>query len=444
MKKKKKYILSSEAANLTVFPDHICMDPAYPETTPHRKRKADDEENSRKSDHKKTKSTYTPRTQATKQLRRKTPSRTVANRTTMSEQKDKTDKSSERPVMMNELKDCLSDWTGRLSDSLTKKLTTGLSRDFSEAVSVVANSVAKNSKQIDELTLSIKRIENDAAGSNSKLEQKIDRLESVFLASKRASCGENSPSANAPPVLDLMQVDLKVRERNMNESEKYSTSRKSIRLWPVRGVSDDDIRVSTLNFIRQKLEITPELMEDSRIVRVRRSRPPRQSRVKFEVLVTFDDKFTRDMISAHGKNLADFIDASGYPTAGIRLDYPAHLGASFRTLDWYGKEMRDRHGKGTRRNIKFDDDEESLYLDICLPDEEYWHRITPEVARRFKQQVEQERTSRSRKFLECSIRQGPSSGTIPPVPSTSRNIFTKTPSVSLMDEDGYISPERRK
>ena len=411
------------------------------EVTPQRKRKATGEDNlpRRAETNKKTRSTFTPKTQAGRPLKRTTPAR--SGKTTMNDIHDKAETPQPRPVLMNELKDCLGEWTGKLSDSLTKTLTAGLTRDFTKAVSVVAESVAKNTKNIDELQGAVKRIERDATNSNSKLEKKIDRLESVFLASRRS--GECSPTpSDVPPCLDIMQVDLKVREQNIDKSEKYATSRRSIRLWPVRGNSEAEIRSETIRFIRGKLKIDEEILDDELVVRVRRSRPPRQSRVKFEVLVTLEDKFARDIISAGGKNLADYIDTEGFPTAGVRLDYPAHLGSSFRTLDWYGKEMRDKHGRGTRRNIKFDDDEESLYLDVCLPGEEYWHRITPEAAKRYKDELELIKTSNSRKSLE-----GPSrprvAGGFPSSRKFTEGSVRDDPN-NARTQDGYRSPEKRR
>ena len=98
----------------------------------------------------------------------------------------------------------------------------------------------------------------------------------------------------------------------------------------------------------------------------------------------------------HGKNLAPYKDERGFPTAGTRFDYLAHLGNDFRLLDWYGWEMKKRHGGGTRRNFRFDDEEESIYLDVCLPEEDYWHRVHPSAARKFKSEVDSERMESSR------------------------------------------------
>lgn len=138
----------------------------------------------------------------------------------------------------------------------------------------------------------------------------------------------------------------------------------------------------------------------------------------------------------HGKNLADYVDSKGQPTAGTWLDYPSHLGAAFRTLDWYGKEMRERHGKGTRRNIKFDDDEETMYIDVCLPNEDYWHRVSIEEAKRHKSERDEERISSSRRSLEGPR---PSLSSVSSVGSPTRG-----PSPRDRLNSDYQSPERRR
>ena len=158
----------------------------------------------------------------------------------------------------------------------------------------------------------------------------------------------------------------------------------------MRGESDEEIRESALRFIREKMQVDRAELPDEHIFRVRRSKPPRRSRVKWEAIVTFEDRYARDTVAANGRNLADYMDDQGFPTAGTRIDYPSHLGVTFRTLDWYGKEMRKRHSRGTRRNMRFDDDEETLCLDVCLPGDEHRHRVSHDEARRFKVEIDQE------------------------------------------------------
>ena len=66
----------------------------------------------------------------------------------------------------------------------------------------------------------------------------------------------------------------------------------------------------------------------------------------------------------------------------MKLDYPDFLGGIFRDLEWYGAFLRREHGPGTRRNIRFDEENVSLYMDILLPGEnKNWLRVSPKMAR---------------------------------------------------------------
>ena len=127
-------------------------------------------------------------------------------------------------------------------------------------------------------------------------------------------------------------------------ADKYSFARRSLRLWPVDGGNDLDIRREALRFIHEKLRVPEYACNDSKVVRVRRTRQPRRrnTNVNNKVLITFDDRHTRDDVASHGRNLADYVDASRTSTAGMRMNYPDHLSEDFRVLEWYGAEMSRR------------------------------------------------------------------------------------------------------
>ena len=139
---------------------------------------------------------------------------------------------------------------------------------------------------------------------------------------------------------------------------------------------------------------------DVDLVRVRRAKQTRKSAVQYEVAVVFIDKHVRDLVASHRRNLAVFTDEKGLPTAGLRLEYPSVLGKVFRDLDWYGREMRSKHSKGTRRNIKFDDTEETMYIYIRLPNETFWHRISHQEAACYRDKIIVERARQSWISLE--------------------------------------------
>ena len=133
---------------------------------------------------------------------------------------------------------------------------------------------------------------------------------------------------------------------------------------------------------------------------MRKTKQARNASIKNEVAVVFLDKHVRDVVASHGKNLSSYTDSNGLPTAGMRLEYPSYLGRIFRDLDWYGREMRRRHGPGTKRNIKFQDDENTMYIDVCLPAGDHWHRIPHEEAKKYRDKIMAERAKEARLSLE--------------------------------------------
>ena len=160
------------------------------------------------------------------------------------------------------------------------------------------------------------------------------------------------------------------------QREKYEAARKMIRLWPVNGKTETELRSEALRFIRQKLRVCNISCTDQQILNVRRTKQARHSNISHEVIVFFTDKYARDQVVSNAKHLAEYRLQDGRPTAGMRMNYPDHLTKDFRVLEWYGAEL-NRHFPGTKRNIKFDDDSEGLRMDVRVPHMSEWHRVYP-------------------------------------------------------------------
>ena len=87
--------------------------------------------------------------------------------------------------------------------------------------------------------------------------------------------------------------------------------------------------------------------------------------------MTFAEREERDTIKSYARGLAT---AKG--AAGLRLDIPDHLKGSHKILEEHAYAMIDMYGKEVRRNIKFDDRNENLMMDIKLPNSARWHNIS--------------------------------------------------------------------
>ena len=80
-----------------------------------------------------------------------------------------------------------------------------------------------------------------------------------------------------------------------------------------------------------------------------------------EALDTFACSRKRDMVVASSPNLSNLMD-KGVPTPGLRLEIPEELMGQFRLLSRFGTQLQARHGVGTKRHVKFDDLDGSLYI----------------------------------------------------------------------------------
>ena len=119
---------------------------------------------------------------------------------------------------------------------------------------------------------------------------------------------------------------------------------------------------------------------DSDIVGVRKWKGARGSSSE-EVIVIFRDVDTHDLACSHARNLGEQIVAPGEKKSNIRLDIPAHLLETFRTLDKHGHLLKQKYGQHLRRHVRFDDENLSLYLDVRKNSSSPWERIMPEQAR---------------------------------------------------------------
>ena len=115
--------------------------------------------------------------------------------------------------------------------------------------------------------------------------------------------------------------------------------------------------------------------------------------------LSLSDVRAKENVSTKGRLLASYTDAEGKPQAGFRMEIPEFLAADHKLLNDYGYRMRRAHGKDTRKFIKFDEAAYSLILELKLPGDHTWLRISPGLARDLKKQYEQEDIKRLKNRL---------------------------------------------
>ena len=225
----------------------------------------------------------------------------------------------------------------------------------SAQLQTIVGKVEKNESEI-------KGIKEDIARIHSKLDEKPERRGSE----------PTSPPKNRRPV---------DRKFGPGRELSFHMSRKSLRIWPIKGSTDPELRVDLMDFITNALRVPATEAEAIRIERIRRTRSAPQAISHHEVCVTFTSVDDRDYIAGRSYNLSTHIDDQGKPQAGVRMDIPGFLMPTFKDLNTYGRIARNTYGKDIRKYIKFDDDELDLFLEIRLPGSTNWLRIAPPRAR---------------------------------------------------------------
>ena len=166
--------------------------------------------------------------------------------------------------------------------------------------------------------------------------------------------------------------------KNRNE---YNIARRSIRLWPISGETELEIKEEVLAFLTSALGFPLSRLDGLAGVGIRRTNQLRNSPIYDEVSVSFPDTYLRDEIMSRGSRLSGFVDDSGRPTAGMRMEIPPHLESHFKLLREISFSLRSNHGRGTRTYVKFDDDAMDLFLEVRLQGERSWTRIDVDLAR---------------------------------------------------------------
>ena len=160
--------------------------------------------------------------------------------------------------------------------------------------------------------------------------------------------------------------------KEARQEERLQEARRSLRLWPL----NEGSKAGLLTFLKEKLRMDETTLEEEiEGVTFKKVREPRNKN-KNEYVVTFDNKQVRDSVKAMAPNLA-----SHREEAGMRLHVPDHLQRDFHALMNLSYDLKRKHS-GLKRNIKFDEEDGGLFMDIKLGADKEWRRVKPEQAKR--------------------------------------------------------------
>ena len=162
--------------------------------------------------------------------------------------------------------------------------------------------------------------------------------------------------------------------------------RRSSRIFPIQGETEQEMRTSLREFFITKMKIPARDIQEEDIEQVRRVRLRRDKEGLGEVTVLFCDLETRDRMVSYARNLGPFVDSAGKPTAGIRFEIPDYLSGVHKTLLQYGHALWNKYNKDAefKRNVRFSDVDMSFCLDVKIPGKVDWTTVSYEREMREK------------------------------------------------------------
>ena len=165
--------------------------------------------------------------------------------------------------------------------------------------------------------------------------------------------------------------------RNNNQMSRYLRARRSFKIWPITvdGPGEAKAELAVRKFFIKEMSVPQQMAMNVALDAIHPADQARNSKITMEYVVIFGDVEARDAIKSYASGLA-----ASKGMAGLRLDIPPCLKGSFKILNEHGIAMVCIYGHEVKRNIKFDDRNTDLMMDIKLPTSSTWHNISIEQA----------------------------------------------------------------
>ena len=190
------------------------------------------------------------------------------------------------------------------------------------------------------------------------LSHRIDTNVSSIIANSAAIATHDTRLENQRADIDSLEERVKAIEKGKIAppirahtravlSQDYILARRSIRLWPVVGVDEEELWEGVGEFIHKVLMVdTKEIgQDDIESIRWSSDLAPPGVEDRREVVVTFFDKWKRDTVVANSSNLSGRINPAGRPTAAMRalgLRFPRN----WRTPSGCCQDLEPDYGLG--------------------------------------------------------------------------------------------------
>ena len=148
--------------------------------------------------------------------------------------------------------------------------------------------------------------------------------------------------------------------------DKYWEARKSLRVWPV---PEPNRVFNLISFLQDRLRLQKGRVGPEHFTLCPVDNSASNAGVVDQVVVVFNSVRLRDEVKSLAKNLA-----SSNRSVGIQLEAPDHLRSHYQTLQKLGYHIKRKH-TALRRNVKFDDLNMTLVMDVKLAADPPWKTI---------------------------------------------------------------------
>ena len=223
--------------------------------------------------------------------------------------------------------------------------------------------------------------ETRLSGRINNVESSVDGLQVEFrdLEERVSSMERRLEQAPGPSGILEDTAGLSGHSRSRIESPvtklaRYWKSRKSLRMWPIKG-EGDQMRLELQKFMGSKLGLGEDVLVDVADCSIRRvPTGKKKGGIEHEVVVEFPTVDLRDVVRAAAYNLAN------HPDSGIRLEIPHHLMANFKALSSASYQLKQKFPQ-CKRNMKYDDESTDLVLDFKTGQDQPWRKLRPAQAK---------------------------------------------------------------
>ena len=263
----------------------------------------------------------------------------------------------------------------------------GLSSKLALRLDRAEGDLSRLGSQVADARADIAKIKEKSNTSAADVQERISAIE------RRLNAPPSATHRPIPPLTGANATPL-TRPASVRQEESYWKARRSLRLWPCRGPDYDK---SVREFLGIMMKMTSE-----RIAALSFTVVPlpklRETQPDDQVVAVFETAAQRDEVKFLSKNLA-----GQERSAGAQLEPPDHLRGHYQAFQSLAWQMK-RRSPHLKRNVKFQDEDQSLIMDVKTSSEAPWKTIFYADAKAVLGRTRHRSNSLSREQLAALVR----------------------------------------